>query len=164
MSDLHQYELHYVGFDRTSGGEAILIRLVWAYTIQEAVFQFELEYKARHLLDCRITEAGPVKKAHSHPPGTHFHVCVECQDVVPCAGCQFSERSDSYAPCPKCMGKKPHKHHCQICEAEYDCGWIEKNGSCWLYEGKDVPCTKHTRDEALAFFQKKIDAEKKATL
>lgn len=46
---------------------------------------------------------------------------------------------------------------------DYDCGWVQKNGSCSLYNGMDVPCTAHTYAEAQTFFQKKFDAEKKAT-
>lgn len=161
MSDLHQYELHYPWIDGTTGYAINLTRLAWAYSAQEAVFQVELELKARHHLDCRITEATPVKKALSHAPGTHFHVCPQCQDTVACepGGCPGRERSDSAGPCRKCVGRKPHRHHCQICQADYDCSWIEKNGYCQLYAERGIPCTKHTREEAQAFFQKKLKEE-----
>lgn len=147
MSDLHQYELRYAWTEPTTGGATTLTRLVWAYTVQEAVFQLDFELKPRGDRYYRITEAGPVKKAPSYAPGTRFHVCLECQDIMPCFSfnpwCEHPEQSDSHEPCQKCMGKKPHKHFCPICEVEYDCMWIERLSSCGNPGCSYLHCAKH---------------------
>lgn len=160
MGDLHQYEIRYHWTEETTGGCITKKRLEWAYTVQEACFQLDLEMKLRADRYYLIMEAGPVKLELTCP-ANHYHVCPGCQDVTPCAGCGFQERSDLQEPCHKCIGKRPHQHHCALCQANYDCGWIQKNGYCWTYNHKDVPCTKHTLQEAQAFYQAKLDAEKK---
>lgn len=114
MSDLHQYELHYGWTEPTTGGARTLIRLVWAYSIQEAIFQLDFEMKPRADRYYRISEAGPVKRAIFHKAGeggpkllpvSHFHVCTECQDVLSCplTPCQSPDRNDWMGRCQKCI-------------------------------------------------------------
>jgi hypothetical protein len=160
MSDLHQYELHY--YWTMDSADGAITRLVWAYSVSEACFQLDLELKPRNNPYYKIVEAGPVKKALNFPPNTRFHVCPECQDVVPCFNteCYWHGRSDSPEPCRTCMGKKPHRHFCSLCVAEIDCGWIEKNTWCSSFDSNSVPCTKHTTTELQAFFQKQYEAER----
>ncbi len=85
MSDLHQYEIHHYWTDQTSGGCRKKIRLVWAYTVQEACFQLDLELKHQNDRYYAIVSAGPVTKAATYgtsegmkPFHIHFHVCTKC--------------------------------------------------------------------------------------
>lgn len=154
MSDLHQYELHYAWAAEMRDVEIMLTRLVWAHSVQEAVFQLELEVKRGNYYAFKIVEAGPVKKAHYYGAGTHFHVCTDCRETIPCFGCRQVERSESPDPCASCMSKKPHKHFCPICEVEYDCTWAKEVPFHPTYGTRDIPCSKHTEREAF-FFKKK---------
>ncbi len=61
-------------------------------------------------------------------------------------------RNDSWDICIECKGKEPHQHRCLICLVDYSCS----QNPCYMASCTDVTCNKHSKEEAQAFFEKRI--------
>ncbi len=151
MSELHQYEIHFVERIPSEVLER-QVELEWAYSASDALVQFaeRCRFNGRTV---NLKEIGPVKAAvknrnFQHLTQTHFHVCGECQTVVSCFRCETPEFSRYWDSCIACKGKKPHDHHCPICKDNYPCPTIP----CSSAHCRDFICQKHTKEEKREYY------------
>lgn len=164
MSDLHQFEVHHYATDEKTGGAIDATTLIWAYTAQEAVYQYELmakkydvgnRYQGINFVRPALTD---IRNA-TNQGKPHAHVCQECHNVVVCplfagaCGCPTPERSELLGePCEDCQRKKSHQHHCGICDEIYGC---PQKDLCPLHNHWSKYCAKHTVQETLDFDSKR---------